>query len=263
MPIVNLFLQIANRIYGLVSTFADITNFNNRKNYIMRNYFSIFIAIIASIASISFVSCGGRKSSSESKIFGSIPGIYADYQAKNADILGKMENCSSQDEGMKLFQEQEEIQKEYLDKIETVGKNFDGTVLDIESAHDFTITEPVIMTFDGFWSKLNLEPKFKLTGVVEAATDHESSTLSQSASIYVKDPSQLKAMPTPVMLVGMDSEGNELFSERVGHAPLSVLSETQIGVKAGTAIVFESLNFVGKKAEAYTKVVTLHLAYQL
>lgn len=214
------------------------------------------VAIAMAILTLS--SCGGV-GSSDSKFFGKVPGIYSEMTGKKEALQEKFKTCESQDEAMKLKADAEKAAKEYETKLEEAGKALDGKTIEIESTPEITVNSPITLTFDGFWSKSSLEPKFKMEGDVVVAQDYQS---EDSKKLSTGNPSRYVGMGQQAFLVGYDDAGTRVFSQKVGYFPMDLISESALGVKAGTPLKFETFQITEKNAEGCLKATSLKLSYE-
>lgn len=215
--------------------------------------------VAIAMATLTLSSCGGGVGSSDSKFFGNVPGIYSEMTAKKEAMQEKFKTCESQDEAMKLMADAVKAEKEYESKLEEAGKALDGKTIEIESTPEITVNSPITLTFDGFWSKSGLEPKFKMEGDVVAAQNYQS---EDSKMLSTGDPSRYVGMAQQVFLVGYDDAGTRVFSQKVAYFPMDLISESALGVKAGTPLKFETFQIAEKNAEGCLKATSLKLSYE-
>lgn len=224
----------------------------------MNKYFAM--AAFA-LASLSLSSCGnGSASSADSKFFGNVPGIFAEMLEKENALKEQFKACSSAEEGQKVQAEAETLQNDFSAKLEEAGKALNGKTIEIQSSPEITVNSPVTLEFDGFASKLDLTPRFKISGDVVAAQDYQSAD-SKGISEAGGDLTRYTGLSEHVYLVGLDSEGNQLFSQKIAYFPIILISDTQLGVKAGTPLVFETFTITKKNVEGCLRATTLQLKY--
>lgn len=215
--------------------------------------------VAIAMATLALSSCGGGVGSSDSKFFGKVPGIYSEMTGKKEAMQEKFKTCESQDEAMKLMADAVKAEKEYESKLEEAGKALDGKTIEIESTPEITVNSPITLTFDGFWSKSDLEPKFKMEGDVVAAQNYQS---EDSKKLSTGDPSRYVGMGQQVFLVGYDDAGTRVFSQKVAYFPMDLISESALGVKAGTPLKFETFQITEKNVEGCLKATSLKLSYE-
>lgn len=215
--------------------------------------------VAIAMATLTLSSCGGGVGSSDSKFFGKVPGIYSEMTGKKEAMQEKFKTCESQDEAIKLMADAVKAEKEYESKLEEAGKALDGKTIEIESTPEITVNSPITLTFDGFWSKSDLEPKFKMEGDVVAAQNYQS---EDSKKLSTGDPSRYVGMGQQVFLVGYDDAGTRVFSQKVAYFPMDLISESALGVKAGTPLKFETFQITEKNVEGCLKATSLKLSYE-
>lgn len=225
----------------------------------MRNFKLMALAAIAMPMLLS--SCGGSGgSSSDSKFFGTVPGIYADMTAKDESLKEQFKNCSSEGEAKKLFAEAEAAEKEYSVKIEEAAKALDGKTIEIESTPEITVNTPITLTFDGFQSKTDMTPRFKLAGDAVAAQNYQSEE-SKGLSTGGGDLTKYKGLSQHVYLLGFDDAGTQVFSQKVAYFPIDLITDAELGVKAGTNLKFEDFTINKKNCEGCIKAAVLKLSF--
>lgn len=225
----------------------------------MRNFKLMALAAIAMPMLLS--SCGGSGgSSSDSKFFGTVPGIYADMTAKEESLKEQFKNCSSEGEAKKIFAEAEAAEKEYSVKIEEAAKALDGKTIEIESTPEITVNTPITLTFDGFQSKTDMTPRFKLAGDAVAAQNYQSEE-SKGLSTGGGDLTKYKGLSQHVYLLGFDDAGTQVFSQKVAYFPIDLITDAELGVKAGTNLKFEDFTINKKNCEGCIKAAVLKLSF--
>lgn len=219
------------------------------------------MALVAVAMPLMLSSCGGGSGlSSDSKFFGNVPGIYAEMVAKDESLKEQFKNCSSEDEARKVFAEAEAAEKEYSVKIEDAAKALDGKTIEIESTPEITVKTPITLTFDGFQSKTDMTPRFKLAGDAVAAQNYQSEE-SKGLSTGGGDLTGYKGLSQHVYLVGFDKAGTQVFSQKVAYFPIDLISDTELGVKAGTNLRFEDFTVNKKNCEGCIKATVLKLSF--
>lgn len=189
-------------------------------------------------------SCSGGSGSSSTLLFGSLPGVYDQFQAEKDKISEEAKNIKSEEEKAKLIEKSEKMQEKWSAKIEESAKALDGKTIEFAES-DIKVTEPVSLEYDGFFSKSGMNPKFKVNGgaevVNEINTDFD----------YV--------LPNEkVCIVGYNAEGQELYHIAVGSVPVENV-DGKVVVKAGTPVKFSSFSYSTNKSEEYKEAKTLKL----
>lgn len=225
----------------------------------MRNF--KLMALIAIAMPLLLSSCGGDSgSSTKSKFFGNVPGIYAEMIAKDESLKEKFKNSSSEDEAKKIYAEAEAAEKEYSVKIEEAAKALDGKTIEIESTPEITVNSPVTLTFDGYQSKTDMTPRFKLAGDAVAAQNYQSEE-SKGLSNGGGDLTKYKGLAQYVYLLGFDDAGTQVFSQKVAYFPIDLITDTELGVKSGTDLKFENFTINKKNCEGCIKATVLKFSF--
>lgn len=190
-----------------------------------------------------FASCSGG-SSSDSLLFGALPGVYEGYQAEKNELEEKAKDIKSEEDKAKLIAESKELTDEWTGKIESAAQELDGRKVEITDA-DIKVSEPLTLTYDGLFSKSDITPEFVINGAAQAATDFtpESPVPSASYSVYI---------------VGYNAEGTEVFATKCGFIP-ATLEESKAVIKAGTPVQFEKIHFSDNYVNEYQQATTLKL----
>ena len=179
---------------------------------------NLFAPALVALALTTLASCGGGAgSSSDSKFFGSVPGVFMQMTEKKDALKEQFKNCSSESEAKSIME-------------------------------------------DGFRSKSDLTPRFKLAGNIEAVQVYQSEnskTLSGSSDV-----SRYVGLSEPVYLVGLDDAGNELFTSKIAYFPIGKIADTELGIPAGTPLTFETFTITDKNAEGCAKATNLQLSYK-
>lgn len=213
---------------------------------------TLFPAAIITL-SLTLASCGGASSGSESMLFGKVPAIVEAYTAEQDAIKEEFKKCSSTSDAEKLVKKAEALTASTFTKAEEAAKEWSGTTLNIVSDGSFSVRTPVVATFDGFFSKLDMEPRYSLAGEIVAAKDHVVNGIS--TKVVELNPNSMQH----IMLIGLDEAGSEVVRQSIGMARLSVVGN-EVAVASGTPVKLESLVMSDKKAAEYPKVKTLRLA---
>lgn len=216
---------------------------------------------LAAIAFSAFVlsSCGSG-SKSDALLFGEIPGIMAELQSEvqkikeNPDIFKNEEEFKKADKKLKELNEQAEKDLTAAMK-EIAGKEFEVTC-----DAPLKVNKPLSLSPDGFFSKSGLEPKFKVEGEVVAETDAPAAFPQSMVDYYVRMP-QTAPIEQTVELVGLDAEGNELYSFNVGSFS-PVVEGDKVIVKGGQVMKNDGFHLGKKEAEKYLKATSLKLRFQ-
>ena len=154
----------------------------------------------------------------------------------------KAKDIKTEADKKKLIAESQEIQEKYTAKIEETAKALDGKELKITDG-EFTVAQPVTLTFEGLSSKKNLSPRFKLGGELSVPADFSPAAPLIGASYTV-------------YLVGYDAEGTALFASKAGFVPAENVDGKGM-VKAGTPVTLETLTYNDKYNEIYPNVKSL------
>jgi len=223
----------------------------------------LFMAL-AAILSLTIASCGGGiSSSSESMLFGKVPGIVEKYNTENDRLKEEFKKSDSKSEGMKLFEKAETLEAETFAKAEEAGQAWGGTTLDLASDAMFTVKKPLTVTFDGFFSKFDFTVKYNLTGEIvtakdciwEPLTDNEKSIVEMTLRDGIQSYSIAK-----VDIIGLDAKGNEITSNQIGSVKLAII-DGKVGVAANTPVTLESLVMSKKSVAQYPLVKSLKLGF--
>ena len=200
---------------------------------------------LAVMASVTLWSCSGSgDSNSDSLLFGALPGEYLEFLNAKESLREQAKTVTSESQFRELQAEAEEQEKEWSAKIEKAAKSLDGRTIAITDG-SIKVVEPLTLTFDGFFSKIDLTAKFMINGKAEAAEN-----ISPIGEYPLKS--------YTVYIVGYDAQMNELFASNVGRIDAEV-SNHKATIPAGTPVVFDYLQFGKKKAEAYGHATMLKL----
>ncbi len=199
--------------------------------------------VLGVIAAFALTACSGG-SSSKSDIFGNVPELLEKYRAEKAALKEKGENIKTQEEKAKLIEESKKVDEEYAEKIEKASIELDGKTLDV-TGENIEITSPMTLNFDGWSSKRSLTPQFKVTGEAKTTTEF---TLEK----------QVFSTKCPVLLLGIDAEGNEVFHLTTGTIDVNTENGTTT-VAAGTPVEFSKISVNPEYLEGYQTAKTLKL----
>ena len=198
--------------------------------------------------------CSGGGSKSDCKLFGTIPGIYAE-AIKDKDAL--KEELKNTDDWTKVQEKADKLEAKYTKEIEDAANAWSGTALDIQSDENFKVVTPVVATFKDFSSKSDITARFTLAGDVEAARDIPIEGSESLAEYYGKYTEKTPA-GNQVKLVCLDAEGNELFDTPFGYA-MPKVGDGVLVIPAGSKVQLESLTYSPKQTENYPKIATMKL----
>lgn len=202
------------------------------------------IKLMAAVAVISatLTSCGGNASDlcggNASELFGDLPKIYLEYKEKSSDANG---NANEQ-----------KLRSEYLDKMEAEVANLNGREFDIASTPELKVTSPFKIEYHGpgVHESDSFDLEFDVFCSAEAATD-----IIREA----KEREKGSNGDLSVNIVGYDSNGAEVFDDKVGYIYCEYDGKNAI-VKAGTSVKFSLwLDFRKNHAEDYPKAKELKL----
>lgn len=216
----------------------------------------LITATAIACASLTLASCGGG-SSSDSRFFGNVPGLCAEWEQTNNDLKEKFKTSESAEAAGKIMDEANASKEEYKAKIEEAAKGLDGKTIEIQSTPRFTVNSPVTLTFDRMSS---MDPRFKLAGDIVAGENYQSEN-ARSLSDGASDVSRYKGLGQHVYLIGLDNEGNKVLESKIGYFPMDLISDTELGVKAGTPLVLETFTIYDGNMEGCIKATTLQFSY--
>lgn len=203
------------------------------------------LALVVALMPMLLSCSGGSGSSSESPLFGSLPGVYAKFQTEKDKIKEEAKNIKSEAEKAELIKKSEKMEEKWSAKIEESAKALDGKPIELAES-DIKVTQPLSLQFDGFSSgKSDLLPKFRVNGSAETASDINTD------GVYV-------GVSESVYIVGYNSEGTEVYKIKVGFVPSENVDGKAV-VKAGTPISFDVVHFSSKYLEDYEAAKTLKL----
>lgn len=203
------------------------------------------MAFVAAILPMLLSCSGGSGSSSESVMFGSLPGVYSQFQTEKDKLSEEAKNISSEADKAKLIEKSEKMKEDWGTKIEESAKTLDGKPIEFAES-DIKVTAPISLQFDGFTSaKSDLLPKFKVNGSAEATTDINTD------AIYV-------GVSESVYIVGYNEAGEQVYKIKVGFVPSENVDGKAV-IKAGTPISFDVVHFSPKYLNDYEAAKTLKL----
>lgn len=227
----------------------------------MKHKNKLLSATFLMASAVALISCGGDSgSSSDSKFFGKVPGIFASMTEQKEALKEQYKTCSSEDDVKKLQTEAESAEKDFSTRLEEAGKAMDGKTIEIKSTPEIKVNSPVTLTFDGFQSQLDLTPRFRMTGDVVAGQDYQSEDFKR-ISASAGDLSKYTNSSQHVYLTGLDDTGVQVFSQQVAFFPVKLIADSELGVKAGTKLEFETFTINEKNVEGCLKATSLQLSY--
>lgn len=201
------------------------------------------MALVAILTPMLF-SCSGGVGSSDTLLFGSLPGVYGQFQTEKDQLQEEAKNINSEADKAKLIEKSEKMKEEWSAKIEESAKSIDGKTIEFAES-DIKVINPISLQFDGFFSKTDMTPKFKINGSAEAPAE------INTGEMYV-------GTSENVYIVGYNAEGQEVYQIKGGFIPVENVDGKAV-VKAGTAVNFDTFHFSGKKVEEYEAAKTLKL----
>lgn len=199
------------------------------------------MAMAAIIASALWSCSGGG---ADTLLFGKLPGVYAGMLADKEAIREEAKSVSSASQMKDLSEKADKLQEEWAARIEEAARGLDGREIEFAES-DITVTKPLSLTYEGFFSKSSMTPDFIVSGEAEASAD-------------IIPESKLPLTSYTVYIVGYDAAGQEVFANKVGFIPAEMAGGKSV-IKAGTPVDFDHLYFSEKKAEDYPKAAVLKL----
>ena len=209
------------------------------------------------ITALAITSCGGggASSSSDALLFGAIPDVYLNYEAKTAALLEKAQKSDNIKDLQAINEEGEALKEALHGKLEEAAQAWSGKTLDVTVGEDLTIIAPITVTFEGFFSSTS--PQFTMAGDVETAQEIDANYNANLLKYYSTRQNEL--LTYGVLLIGLDEQGQELVSQRVGSVQLAWVND-HVVIPAKTKVAFDDkLAFKNGSAEAYTKIKSLTL----
>lgn len=219
---------------------------------------SHFICTLA-LSTLAFTACSDGPATSKSKIFGTLPSVYGQYQAEGEALKEKAkEAIANNDKGAfeKLQAEDEKLTEKYRSKIEEAAKACAEQQLEIEANEDFTVKTPVTFHFKDFFSQRDMIPNFEVQGEIVTAREILPPFSDSFVEYNMQYPDKIVA--NQVKLVGYDSEGNEVISNTIGHIKMQKIGD-KLGFPAGTPVELDALHYGKRDSEDCAKVATLKL----
>lgn len=204
----------------------------------------INLVAFAAILTPTLFSCSENSASSDTPLFGSLPGVYAQFQAEENILKEEAKNIKSEADKAKLIEKSEKMNEKWSAKIEESAKFLNGKTIDF-SESDIKVTRPMSLEFDGFTNKSDIVPKFKVNGSAEIPSE------INTGLVYIS-PSQ------NVYIVGYNAEGEQVYKVKTGFVPVQNVDGKAV-VKAGTNVDFTPVYYSGKNTEEYQIAKTLKL----
>ncbi len=189
-------------------------------------------------------SCSGGAGSSDTLLFGSLPGVYEQFLTEKDQITEEAKNIKSEAEKAELIEKSEKMKKEWSAKIEESAKSLDGKPIEFAES-DITVIDPISLQFDGFFSKSDLDPRFSVNGSAKAASEINTGFdyVISAETIYI---------------VGYDAEGQQVYKTKAGFISVENVDGKAI-VKAETPVTFDPILFSEKEIAEYKSAKTLKL----
>lgn len=215
-----------------------------------------FYSAIA-IAAFVLASCGkgGSSFTSDALLFGAIPDIYLEYETETAALLEKAQQSDNINDLQSINEKGEALKDNLHGKLEEAAQAWSGKTLDVTVGEDLTVITPITVTFDGFFSSTS--PQYTLNGDVETTQEIDAKYNDNLLKYYSSRQNEL--LTYGVLLVGLDEQGQEIVSQRVGSVQLA-WANNHVVIPAKTKVKFDNkLSFNDNNAEKYTKIKSLTL----
>ena len=182
----------------------------------------ISLSAIVLAGAMALTGCSGSGSASDNcPVFGEVPALYADYDAQRDKIR------ESESDHKVAQTKIDELKEQYRAKIEAAGKSLDGKPIEVASSDDFKVEQPLSLTFKEFANGLN--SAYTVNGEVVAAKD-VAFDVSES---WLKS-HDVDYLMLPLMLTGLDKQGAELTSVRIGSFKGFKVADGKVILPAGT-----------------------------
>lgn len=219
----------------------------------------LFMWTSLAIAAVAMTSCGGGKTgssaSSDALLFGAVPGIYLDYEQETNALLEEAQACDNPKDLQAINEKGEALKENLKGELEKAAQAWSGTTPEVTTSEELKVNAPLTVTFDGFASSTS--PKFTIAGDIETAQEINANYNEDLLKYYSTRQDEL--LTYGVLLIGLDEQGQEITSQRIGSLQLAWAND-QVVIPAGTKVVFDDkLTFMEKKAEAYTKIKSLKI----
>ena len=213
----------------------------------MKKILKSLAALTIVAISMSLTSCSGGGSSTKSILFGTLPGIMQEYEAKKDKLEEKAKDVKTEEDKAKLIKEKEELQKKWTPKIEEAAKALEGSPIDVTNG-DFTVTSPITLSMKGINSYS--VPYFEVSGEVKAAKDIEGSTQSMyQLTVYI---------------AGYDDAGNALFKNKIGYIKAEEDPNRKYMplVLKDTPVTLTQINYIVSDSKAYEEANVLKIVLE-
>ena len=162
-------------------------------------------------------------------------------------LYEKAKEIKTEADKAKLIKESQEMEEKWTTRIEESAKALDGKPVAVADG-EIKVTEPLSLTFDGFFSKSDITPVFVVSGAAQAAVD-------------ITTESEFPRSSYQVYIVGYGPDGAEVFDNRIGTIDAQEIDGKAV-ISAGTPVKFERLQFSGKDAPDYPIAETLKLVVE-
>lgn len=203
---------------------------------------------IAAIVLPMLSSCSGDgATSSKPSLFGQLPEEYVQFKAEKDAFKEKAKEIKTEADKAKLIKQSQEMEEKWTTRIEKSAKALDGKPVAVADG-EIKVTEPLSLTFDGFFSKSDITPVFVVSGAAQAAVD-------------ITPESEFPRSSYQVYIVGYGPDGAEVFDNRIGTIDSQEIDGKAV-ISAGTPVKFERLQFSGKDAPDYPMAETLKLVVE-
>lgn len=212
-----------------------------------------FIAGLGLLVAATLASCGGGSNGSSSEnclIFGEVPAVYADYEAQCAKIEETALN--SEADYKKASSQIDELKDEYRIKIEEAGRKLADKPVEVTAGEDFRVVTPITLSFKEFANNVNA--MFNVNGEVEAARDIPVEVTESWLKSH-----DVQYLMVPLMLIGLDEQGNETTSARIGSFKGFKVVDGKLLLPAGTKAELQPVPYSDNDYEKYVKVKSVKL----
>lgn len=195
--------------------------------------------------------CSGGASTENCPVFGEVPGIYADYQAKCDKINESALN--SEGDYRKASAQKDELKEQYRSKIEEAGKKLAGKPIEIAPGEDFKVVKPISLSFKEFANSVNA--MFNVDGEVVTAKD----VVMEVSNSWLNS-HDVNYLMLPLLLIGCDENGAEVTSARIGTFEGFKVVDGKLILPAGTKAELQPVPYGDNDYDSYIKVKTVKLA---
>lgn len=189
-------------------------------------------------------SCSGGAGSSGTPLFGSLTGVYEQFQTEKNKLTEEAQNIRTEAEKAKLIEKATKMSEEWKTKIEDSAKSLNGKAIKFEESN-IKVVEPVSLEFEKITNKSDLTPRFKINGSAEAATEINTGLdyVLSAEKIYI---------------VGYNAEGQQVYKIKAGTIPVENVEGKSVA-KAGAPVKFEAISLSDKNLEDYKAAKTVKL----